>query len=104
MANKVYRLRYLPIFMEDLAGAADYIANVLNNKSAALRLIDEAEAAIKERLSCPESFEPYPSIKRRELPYYRIYVKNYTVFYVATGDVMEVRRFVYRGRDAERHI
>ncbi|GHV79520.1 hypothetical protein AGMMS49944_13110 [Spirochaetia bacterium] len=27
--------------------------------------------------------------------YYRIYVKNYTVFYVVIDDTMEVRRFMY---------
>ncbi|MCM1488697.1 MAG: type II toxin-antitoxin system RelE/ParE family toxin, partial [Firmicutes bacterium] len=33
---------------------------------------------------------------------YRIYVGNYTVFYVVIGDVMEVRRFIYSRRNFDR--
>ena len=47
----------------------------------------------------PLSFEPYKSIKHRNDNYYRIYVGNYTVFYVVIDDVMEVRRFIYSARD-----
>ena len=42
MENKSYHLRYLPIFEQDLISAANYIANVLKNEVAALRLIDDA--------------------------------------------------------------
>ena len=46
MGNKSYQLRYLPIFEQDLTSTANYIANVLKNEAAALRLIDDIEAAI----------------------------------------------------------
>lgn len=35
----------------------------------------------------------------REHPYYRIYVGNYIVFYCIIGTVMELRRFIYKGRN-----
>ena len=57
------------------------------------------------RLPDCESFEPYHSIKKRDYPYYRIYVKNYIVYYVVipVGDkkIMEVRRFLYKGQDRD---
>lgn len=104
MGNKSYKLRYLPIFEQDLNNTVDYIANVLKNEDAALRLINDVEAAILKRLNNPVSFEPYHSIRKRDYPYYRIYVKNYVVYYVVIDDVMEVRRLMYGARDTDNHL
>ena len=104
MENKPYQLRYLQIFEQDLISTANYITNVLTNEDAALRLIDDVEAAILERLNNPVAFEPYRSAKKRDHPYYRIYVRNYVVYYVVIGDVMEVRRLIYGTRDTDRHL
>jgi plasmid stabilization system protein ParE len=97
--DKVYTLRYLPLFEQDLAEARDYIAHTLGNPVAALRLVTDTERAIEKRLDAPLSFEPYHSVKDRKHLYYRIRIRNYTVFYVVIGDVMEVRRFVYSKRN-----
>ncbi len=72
---------------------------MLDNPTAAQKLVDDTEKAILERLNFAESFEPYPSTKQREYPYYRIYVHNCTVFYVVIDGVMEVRRFLYSAQD-----
>ena len=69
MENKSYQLRYLPVFEQDLISTANYIANVLKNEAAALRLIDDIEAAIMERLNNPVAFEPYRSAKKRDYLY-----------------------------------
>lgn len=82
MENKSYQLRYLPIFDQDLINTANYITNVLENEDAALRLINDVEAAILERLNNPVAFEPYCSAKKRDYTYYRIYVRNYVIYYV----------------------
>lgn len=99
--SKRFTLRYLPLFEQDLTGARDYIACNLANPAAALRLVEETERAIQNRLANPLDFEPFRSAKDRKHPYYRIHVKNYTVFYVVIEDVMEIRRFVYSRRDLE---
>ena len=104
MENKSYRLRYLPIFETDLLSTASYITNVLKNEDAALRLVDDVEKAILERLENPLAFETYRSSKKRDYPYYRIYVRNYVVYYVVIGDVVEVRRLIYGPRDTDRHL
>ena len=101
MENKSYQLRYLPIFEQDLISTANYIADVLKNEDAALCLIDDIEAAILERRNNPVAFEPYRSAKKRDYPYYRIYVRNYVVYYVVIDDVMEVRRLLYGARNIE---
>lgn len=97
--SKEYALRYLPLFEQDLAGARDYIAYVLHNPAAARRLVEDTEQAIISRLANPLAFGPYHSVKDRKQPYYRIRVRNYTVFYVVIDDVVEIRRFIYRKRN-----
>ncbi|MHC6202196.1 type II toxin-antitoxin system RelE/ParE family toxin [Breznakiellaceae bacterium SP9] len=94
MDEQRYELRYLPLFEQDLAPARDYIAHTLQNPVAANRLVEETEKAIQKRLLAPVSFEAYHSKKDREHPYYRIYVKNFTVFYVVIDNTMELRRFI----------
>ena len=47
-----------------------------------------------------ESFEPYRSARERKYSYYRIYVKNYVIYYVVIDDegpekIMEVRTVSY---------
>ena len=94
-----FRLRYLPLFEQDLSAAWDYIAEKLHNPQAAERLVEETEQAIQKRRAAPLSFQAYPSQRKREHPYYRIAVKNYSVFYVVIDDIMEVRRFLYSRRN-----
>lgn len=62
MKSKSYQLRYLPLFEQDLKDTVNYISNTLKNKEAALRLVDDIETAILNRLSNPTSFEHYHSI------------------------------------------
>lgn len=45
-----FKLRYLPLFEQDLLQSVDYISHVLNNPQAAEKLIDDVEAAIVKRL------------------------------------------------------
>ena len=80
-----------------------YITNVLKNTDAAEKLVNDVEDAIQERLEYPLAFEPFPS-KKRDYPYYRIYIRNYVIYYVVIGDVMEVRRFLYGARDTNRYL
>jgi plasmid stabilization system protein ParE len=97
--DRKFTLRYLPLFEQDLTAARDYISINLQSPAAALRLVEDTEKAILKRLDNPLGFEPYHSIRDRKQPYYRIYIRNFTVFYVVTSNVMEVRRFVYSKRN-----
>jgi len=97
--DRVFTLRYLPLFERDVSEAADYIANVLQNHAAANRLIDEIEKSINKRLINPAAYGKYVSAKDRKQPYYTIKVGNYMIFYVVIGDIMEIRRFIYSRRD-----
>ena len=104
MNEKHYKLRILPLFEDDLNEVVDYITYRLRNPIVAEALVDEVEKAIYERLSCAESFAPYPSSRERKYPYYPIQVKNFTIFYVVIGNTMEVRRIIYSRRNMEKLI
>ncbi len=104
MDDKKYKLRFLPMFEQDLEETVKYISERLKNPAAAMRLVDEIQATINERLNYPKAFEPYPTRRERKYPYYRIYVKNYIVFYVVIDDVMEVRRLLYNRRNIRKQL
>ena len=99
MPRAGFRLEATLQFAQELEGALNYVEFQLRNPEAADRLQTDVETAVHERLSCPLAFEPVASRADREHPYYRIYIGNYIVFYCVVGDVMELRRFVYRGRN-----
>ena len=109
MLSKKYKLRYLPLFYEDLDEKVTYILEKLKNPKAANDLLVKVEAAIMERLPVAESFEPYYSIRERRYAYYRIYVDNYIIYYVVIDDnpndlVMEVRRFLYNRQNRDNMV
>ena len=94
MHSGKFRLEATPLFGMELEQALNY-----TNPAAADKLQTDVETAVHERLSAPTSFEPVASRVDRAHPYYRIYVGNYIVFYCVIGNVMELRRFIYKGRN-----
>ena len=99
MNKPIYKLTFLPIFEKDLMEVTSYIANTLQNPEAAHQLLDDIETAIEKRLIAPLSFAPFQSSKTREHTYYRINVRNFSIFYVVICDTMEVRRLMYAKRN-----
>lgn len=109
MTDAKYQLRYLPLFFDDVTNVTSYITNELSNPQAATDLINAIESAILKRLPNCESFEPYKSKKDRKSPYYRIYVKNYILYYVVIDDegpnkIMEVRRLLFNRQNQKNII
>lgn len=101
MENKQFELRYLPAFKEELHEILFYIAHRLHNPMAADHLLTSVYDAIHERALCADSFEPCRTQCWHEHPYYRIYVRNYTIFYVVIDNVMEVRSIMYNKRNTQ---
>lgn len=99
--SKKYKVIYLPLFYKDLGNIVNYIAYDLNNVSAAQNLLDEIQTVIETRTLFPTSYEKYYSNRKRKNTYYRIYVKNYVIFYVVHNDIMEVRRILYNKRNLD---
>lgn len=102
MNKQKYKLTFLPLFENDLLKITDYITNNLHNPTAAHQLVDDIEYAIMKRLETPLAFAPYNPYKQRENIYYRINVKNFSIFYIVFEDVMEVRRVLYSKQNIDK--
>lgn len=97
--NKEYTITYLPLFYKDMDKITKYIAKKLKNRISADNLISEVKQKIEKRAYNPNSYEKYSSSSKRKNTYYRLYVKNYIVFYIVKDNVMEVRRILYNKRN-----
>lgn len=102
--KKKYKIIYLPLFYRDLDKITDYIRYKLENEIVANNFVNELEEEIKQRAYNPDSFEKYTSIRKRDSIYYRIYIKNYTVFYTVKDDIMEIRRILCSKRNFDKLI
>ncbi len=102
--SKQYEILYLPLFYKDLIKITKYIKESLKNPIAANSLIAEIEKAIIERAYSSTDYEEYYSNRRRKDTYYRIYIRNYTVFYTVKGNIMNIRRILYSRRNFEKFI
>jgi len=67
-------------------------------------LLDDIEFAISKRLEMPLSFPKYQSSKLRKQVYYRINVRNFSIFYVVIGNTMEVRRLLYAKKNIDEFL
>lgn len=104
MDGKWYDVFVLPQFIEDMNTIKDYITYILNNPLAADNLEYEARKAIEKRRFLAEAYEPYFSRYQPNIPFYRIRVKNYTIYYTITGNTMEIQRIIHSSRDIQNYI
>ena len=95
----MYKIVYTPLFQRDLNEILDYISVQLKNPIAANDFLDALEKEILSVSLFPTAPAPYPTTKKRPLPYYPLAVRNYTAFYVVTGDTIEFRRLLYSRSD-----
>lgn len=100
--DKKYKVVYLPLFYKDLDKITNYIKYQLNNIIAANNLLDEVNQEIEKRAHNPDNYERYISIRKRKDSYYRIYVKNYTIFYIVKDNIMQIRRILYNKREFDK--
>lgn len=101
MKNK-FEIKYSPEFYNDFYIINFYIKHKLKNSIASDNLLKRVEKEIKKRALNPLGYEQYKTNAGNT--YYRIYIKNYIVFYTVTENVMEVRRIIYSRRDFDKLI
>ena len=104
MANNKYTIRYSSTYINQFNSILKYIVNNLKNKIAAENFYNEVIKEIEKRSENPESYEKYMSTRKRKNTYYRIYVKNYTIFYTVKDNTMEMRRILYSRRNFDKII
>ena len=99
MANKKCEIRHLPTFISQFNNILYYITYELKNKIAADNFYNEVVKQIEIRSNDSEAYEVFKKIK-----YYKINVKNYSIFYIVKDNVMEIRRIYYSKRNFDNLI
>lgn len=95
MLGEKFTLDIRPTFVDEFDEVVAYIELKLHNPAAADKLVADVYAAIDETLEHPAITQPVYREPDVAQPYYVIRVRNYSVFYIVRGDVMEVRWFRY---------
>jgi len=104
MAKSKYTIKYSTTFVNQFNNILKYFVNKLQNKIAAENFYNEVITKIEERSENPECYEEYVSRRKRKNIYFRIYVKNYTIFYVVKDNTIEIRRILYSRRNFDKLI
>ncbi|MGN1301394.1 MAG: type II toxin-antitoxin system RelE/ParE family toxin [Clostridia bacterium] len=104
MANNKYTIKYTSTFINQLNNILKYFIHKLKNQIAAENFYDEVITKIERRSENPESYKKHISRRKRKNIYYKIYVKNYTIFYIVNNDTMEIRRILYSKRNFDKLI
>ena len=99
MEKNKYTIRYSATYINQFNSILNYLVNTLNNRIAAENFYNEVIRELEVRSYNPTSYEKYISNTKRKNTYYRIYVKNYTIFYTVKDNTMEVRRILYARRN-----
>ena len=102
--NNKYTIKYTDTFIKQFNNVLKYFIYKLQNKIAAENFYNEVIKEIEKRSEYPESFEKYNSIRKRKNTYYRIYVKNYTIFYTIKDNTMQVRLILSSRRNFDKLI
>ncbi len=101
---KTNKVKFSELFFQDLEKITRYIVEELKNPIAAQNLNQSIRIAIEKRAENPKGYKPYQSQKNRNRVYFKIYVKNYIVFYTIQDDYMIVRRIIYNRRNLEKFL
>ena len=104
MEKNKYAIRYSATYINQFNNILKYLVNNLNNRMAAESFYNKVISEIEKRSHNPTSYEKYISNKKRKNTYYRIYVKNYTIFYTVKDNTMEVRRILYSRRNFDKLV
>ncbi len=99
MVKNEYQLEYLPSFNKELEEIMYYITYILENPKASKRLLKNIRKNIFDRLKNRENYEKYKINQNSQYIWYRIYIKNYTIFYTVKNNKMQIAHIFYKKRN-----
>ena len=94
---EVYKVKIYPTAKRDLLEIIDYL-NTLSPE-VALRYYDLLTEEIASLATMPERCPRPKDLALAAKGYRYLVVKNYLVFYVVSGDTVQIRRILYGRRD-----
>ena len=98
----MYKIRYLPLALDDLKGIVRYITHELESPRAAEQLLAKIDREVKKIADNPFRCHLYTSPEKLNYEYRVLHINNYSLFYVVDKDKIEIRRVIYSRRDFPR--
>jgi addiction module RelE/StbE family toxin len=97
MSSKIYRIQYLSVANRDLIEIMDYTK--ADNPVAASELLNKIDESVSRLASMPHSGKTPDDSRLKSMGYRIIVIGNYLVFYVVTGNKVEIRRVLHGKRN-----
>ncbi|MEI6209590.1 MAG: type II toxin-antitoxin system RelE/ParE family toxin [Desulfuromonadales bacterium] len=97
MSSKRWRIQYLSVANRDLIEIVDYIK--ADNPVAASELLDKIDASISRLENMPHSGKIPDDVRLKAMGYRILVVGNHLIFYVVTGNRVEIRRVLHGKRN-----
>ena len=96
-----YRIKHSERFSRDLKNVLKYIADDLKSPIASENMLKAVEKRVRKMSGNPLI---YPKHQSKRNTYYKLQVKNYTIFYFIENDTIILFRFLYSKRDFKKLI
>ena len=93
----MYRIQYLSVANRDLIEIMDYIK--ADNPVAASELLNKIDESVSRLASMPLSGKIPDDSRLKSMGYRILVIGNYLVFYVVTGNKVEIRRVLHGKRN-----
>lgn len=101
-----YKLKISELAHNDIDEIVAYIVEVLQNKTAAIRFLDELEGAYENLSKNPFMYEQSRILRLSKLGYRRIVVMNYVLMYLVNEEdkIVNIARLFYGKRDYAKYL
>ena len=95
----MYKIKYLPLALDDLKNIVKYISQTLEAPQAAENLIVKIDKELLKVADNPYRFHLYISPEKLKYEYRVLNLNNYSLFYVVEKNKVEIHRVIYSKRD-----
>ena len=100
----MYKIKYLPLALDDLKNIVRYITYELESPRAADHLLVKIDKEVKKIAGNPFRCHLYISPKKLNHEYRVLHINNYSLFYVVDNDKIEIHRVIYSQMDFPRML
>jgi len=98
----MYKIRYLPLALDDLRNIIQYIADTLESPRAAEKFLLKIDKEVLKIADNPFRCRLYTTSVKLKYDYRVLHIDNYSLFYEVEKEKIEIHRIIYSRRDIMR--
>ena len=91
----MYKIHYLPLALDDLKDIVRYIAHTLESPKAAENFLSKLDREVRKIADNPFRCRLYASSEKLKHDYRVLHIDNYSLFYEAEKNKIEIHRIIY---------